>query len=190
MVIDPDVILKISPAPYLTWVRVSVVIQKCLICPSEIAKLQHSKNCSSIVEQGGGNRRDRVYTPRCFLLWCCSSLCSPNLLPEPPRPLPYLEDMTEVLRSVGPSTHSVLTSPSGTKLTVSPGSSALIGKSSAWGFLDFKVFRVYITVMHLVNHYIKDLVIQTWALRHQTNNSLRVTVTAKYLLDLRIFIFF
>ncbi|KAF4791626.1 ADAMTS-like protein 1 [Turdus rufiventris] len=49
------------------------------------------------------------------------------LVLEPPRPLPYLEDLTAVLSSAGPSTHSVLTSPSGTKLTVSPGSSALIG---------------------------------------------------------------
>ncbi|NWT23661.1 ATL1 protein, partial [Cardinalis cardinalis] len=49
------------------------------------------------------------------------------LVLEPPRPLPYLEDLAAVLSSAGPSTHSVLTSPSGTKLTVSPGSSALIG---------------------------------------------------------------
>ncbi|NXD05547.1 ATL1 protein, partial [Certhia familiaris] len=49
------------------------------------------------------------------------------LVLEPPRPLPYLEDLTAVLSSAGPRTHSVLTSPSGTKLTVSPGSSALIG---------------------------------------------------------------
>ncbi|RMC19293.1 hypothetical protein DUI87_03900 [Hirundo rustica rustica] len=49
------------------------------------------------------------------------------LVLEPPRPLPYLEDLTEALSSAGPSTHSVLTSPSGAKLTVSPGSSALIG---------------------------------------------------------------
>ncbi|NXB74552.1 ATL1 protein, partial [Donacobius atricapilla] len=49
------------------------------------------------------------------------------LVLEPPRPLPYLEDLTAALSSAGPSTHSVLTSPSGTKLTVSPGSSALIG---------------------------------------------------------------
>ncbi|RLW05202.1 hypothetical protein DV515_00005306, partial [Chloebia gouldiae] len=49
------------------------------------------------------------------------------LVLEPPRPLPYLEDLTAVFSSAGPSTHSVLTSPSGTKLTVSPGSSALIG---------------------------------------------------------------
>ncbi|XP_030114536.4 ADAMTS-like protein 1 isoform X2 [Taeniopygia guttata] len=49
------------------------------------------------------------------------------LVLEPPRPLPYLEDLTAVFSSAGPSTHSVLTSPSGTKLTVSPGTSALIG---------------------------------------------------------------
>lgn len=68
---------------------------------------------------------------KCSLLYCCSSLQSPNLLPEPPRPLPYLEDLTAVLSSAGTSTRSVLTSPSGTKMTVSPGSSPLIGKSSA-----------------------------------------------------------
>uniref|UniRef100_A0A8D0KTK3 Ig-like domain-containing protein n=1 Tax=Strix occidentalis caurina TaxID=311401 RepID=A0A8D0KTK3_STROC len=49
------------------------------------------------------------------------------LVLEPPQPLPYLEDLTAVLSSAGTSTHSVLTSPSGTKMTVSPGSSALIG---------------------------------------------------------------
>ncbi|NWZ80154.1 ATL1 protein, partial [Poecile atricapillus] len=49
------------------------------------------------------------------------------LVLEPPQPLPYLEELTAVLSSAGPNTHSVLTSPSGTKLTVSPGSSALIG---------------------------------------------------------------
>uniref|UniRef100_A0A8C5TTE0 Ig-like domain-containing protein n=1 Tax=Malurus cyaneus samueli TaxID=2593467 RepID=A0A8C5TTE0_9PASS len=49
------------------------------------------------------------------------------LILEPPRSLPYLEELTAVLTSAGASTHSVLTSPSGTKLTVSPGSSALIG---------------------------------------------------------------
>ncbi|XP_065518942.1 ADAMTS-like protein 1 isoform X5 [Lathamus discolor] len=49
------------------------------------------------------------------------------LVLEPPRPLPYLKDLTAVLSSVGTSTRSVLTSPSGTNMTVSPGSSALIG---------------------------------------------------------------
>ncbi|XP_010006782.1 PREDICTED: ADAMTS-like protein 1 [Chaetura pelagica] len=49
------------------------------------------------------------------------------LVLEPPRPLPYLEDLTAALSSAGTSTHSVLTSPSGTKITISPGSSALIG---------------------------------------------------------------
>ncbi|XP_008940299.1 PREDICTED: ADAMTS-like protein 1, partial [Merops nubicus] len=56
------------------------------------------------------------------------------LVLEPPRPLPYLEDMTVVLSSAGTSTRSVLTSPSGTQMTISPGRSALIGKSSASRF--------------------------------------------------------
>uniref|UniRef100_A0A8B9DPX1 ADAMTS-like protein 1 n=1 Tax=Anser cygnoides TaxID=8845 RepID=A0A8B9DPX1_ANSCY len=49
---------------------------------------------------------------------------------EPPRPLPNLEDLTAVLFSTGTRPPSVLTSPSGTKMAISPGSSALIGKSS------------------------------------------------------------
>ncbi|XP_066843817.1 ADAMTS-like protein 1 isoform X2 [Anser cygnoides] len=46
---------------------------------------------------------------------------------EPPRPLPNLEDLTAVLFSTGTRPPSVLTSPSGTKMAISPGSSALIG---------------------------------------------------------------
>lgn len=96
---------------------------------------------------------------RCFLLLCCSSLQSPNLLPEPPRPLPYLKDLTAVLSSAETSTRSVLTSPSGTNMTISPGSSALIGKSRALHFVLIKnclEFRLQlciwlpITVNHLV----------------------------------------
>ncbi|NXK15936.1 ATL1 protein, partial [Arenaria interpres] len=49
------------------------------------------------------------------------------LILEPPRPLPYLEDLEAMFSSAGTSTRSVLTSPSGTKMTVSPGSSAVIG---------------------------------------------------------------
>ncbi|XP_031413147.1 ADAMTS-like protein 1 [Meleagris gallopavo] len=49
------------------------------------------------------------------------------LVLEPPRPLPYLENLTAVLSSIGTNLPSVLTSPSGTKMTISPGSSALIG---------------------------------------------------------------
>lgn len=75
---------------------------------------------------------------RCFLLWCCSSLQYPNLLPEPPRPLPYLENLTAVLSSIGTSLPSVLTSPSGTKMTISPGSSALIGKFYYYFFFRLK----------------------------------------------------
>uniref|UniRef100_A0A493SX60 Ig-like domain-containing protein n=1 Tax=Anas platyrhynchos platyrhynchos TaxID=8840 RepID=A0A493SX60_ANAPP len=46
---------------------------------------------------------------------------------KPPRPLPQLEDFTAVLFSTGTRLPSVLTSPSGTKMAISPGSSALIG---------------------------------------------------------------
>lgn len=136
-----------------------------------MAMLQHSENCSNIWGEGGwwgrGKRGVRSISRDVF---CFSAAHSPNLLPEPPQPLPYLEDLTAVFSSAGPSTHSVLTSPSGTKLTVSPGSSALIGKSSALRFLDFKVFRVYLIAMHVINLYIKDLVVQTWALRQKTSN--------------------
>ncbi|NWV01437.1 ATL1 protein, partial [Upupa epops] len=49
------------------------------------------------------------------------------LVLEPPRPLPYLEDLHKVLSSAGITTCSVLASPSGTQMTVSPGCSTLIG---------------------------------------------------------------
>lgn len=136
-----------------------------------MAMLQQGENCSNIWGGGGGRGSGRRGAGSISQdVFCYGVAHSPNLLPEPPQPLPYLEDLTAAISSAGPSTHSVLTSPSGTKLTVSPGSSALIGKSSTSRFLDFKVFRVYITVTHLVNLYIKDLVIQTWALRQKTSN--------------------
>ncbi|OXB63768.1 hypothetical protein ASZ78_013271, partial [Callipepla squamata] len=65
---------------------------------------------------------------RSVILEVADIIQCPNLLPEPPRPLPYLENLTTVLSSTGTSPPSVLTSPSGTKMTVSPGSSAIIGK--------------------------------------------------------------
>ncbi|NWH79931.1 ATL1 protein, partial [Piaya cayana] len=49
------------------------------------------------------------------------------LVLEAPRPLPYLEDLTAMLSSAGTSIQSVLASPSGSKMTISPGKSALIG---------------------------------------------------------------
>ncbi|NXE54135.1 ATL1 protein, partial [Casuarius casuarius] len=49
------------------------------------------------------------------------------LVLEPPQPLPHLEDLTAVLSTPGATIPSVLTSPLGTKMTISPGSSVLIG---------------------------------------------------------------
>ncbi|KAM8792571.1 ADAMTS-like protein 1 [Eudromia elegans] len=49
------------------------------------------------------------------------------LVLEPPQALPHLEDLTAVLSTAGTTLPSVLTSPSGTKMTVSPGSSVFIG---------------------------------------------------------------
>uniref|UniRef100_A0A8B9PJ85 Ig-like domain-containing protein n=1 Tax=Apteryx owenii TaxID=8824 RepID=A0A8B9PJ85_APTOW len=49
------------------------------------------------------------------------------LVLEPPQPLPHLEDLTAVFSTTGTTIPSVLTSTSGTKMTISPGSSVLIG---------------------------------------------------------------
>ncbi|NXD14417.1 ATL1 protein, partial [Nothocercus nigrocapillus] len=49
------------------------------------------------------------------------------LVLEPPQAVPHLEDLTAVLSTSGTTVPSVLTSPSGTKMTVSPGSSVFIG---------------------------------------------------------------
>ncbi|NXA48240.1 ATL1 protein, partial [Nothocercus julius] len=51
------------------------------------------------------------------------------LVLEPPQAVPHLEDLTAVLSASGTTVLSVLTSSSGTKMTVSPGSSVFIGKS-------------------------------------------------------------
>ncbi|XP_019410426.1 PREDICTED: ADAMTS-like protein 1 isoform X7 [Crocodylus porosus] len=46
---------------------------------------------------------------------------------DPPRPLLHLEDLTTMLLVTEPGVTSVMTSPSGTRLTLNPGSSVLIG---------------------------------------------------------------
>lgn len=69
------------------------------------------------------------------LLQPCSSSPSLNLFPDPPRPLLHLEDLTTMLLVREPGITSVMTSPSGTRLSLNPGSSVLIGKS---GSLQFK----------------------------------------------------
>lgn len=54
--IDPDVIIIFSPAPYLIWGKaLSVVIQSCLICPSEMVMLQAQQKLQQYLmgEDGG-----------------------------------------------------------------------------------------------------------------------------------------